>query len=102
MGITESKSQVFILDEKAALYHKRKTKEKKDGWHEMGIPWRNGEPSFDDNYETALSRLKKSRCLKKALKYQMPTTKASKPTERKGTSQKCIKQKKSSGSFRTT
>lgn len=60
MGITESKSQVFILDEKAALDHKRKTKEKKDERHEIGIPWRDGEPSFSDNnyYEMALLRLK--------------------------------------------
>ena len=36
----------------------------------MGIPWRNGEASFDDNYETALSRLKmqEKSLLKKAPK----------------------------------
>ena len=51
-------SQTFTPDEKAALDQAQKTKKKIDGRYEIGIPWRQGEPSFDNNYEMALSRLK--------------------------------------------
>ena len=35
MGIAESKSRVFTPDEKAALDHARKTKQKTDGRYEI-------------------------------------------------------------------
>ena len=58
MGIEEPTSQTFAPDEKAALDQAKKTKKKIDGQYEIGIPWRRVEPSFDNNYEMALSRLK--------------------------------------------
>ena len=86
MGITESKSRVFTPDEKAALDHGRKTKQKTDGRYEIGIPWRQGEPSFDDNYEMALSRLKtqEKSLLKKGPKISEAYDQVIKDYEKKG------------------
>ena len=86
MGITESKSRVFTPDEKAALDHARKTKQKTDGRYEIGIPWRQGEPSFDDNYEMALSRLKtqEKSLLKKGPKISEAYDQVIKDYEKKG------------------
>ena len=58
MGITEPKNQAFTLEEKLAFDHARKTRKKTNGRYEMEIPWRQCEPSFENNYELALSRLK--------------------------------------------
>lgn len=36
----------------------KKTQKLKNGKYEIGIPWRKNEPTFDNNFEFAMSRLK--------------------------------------------
>ena len=70
MGTRELMSQTFTPDEKVALDQAKKRRKKIDGWYEIGIPWRQGEPSSDNNYEMALSRVKvqEESLMKKGLK----------------------------------
>ena len=53
MGITTSTIQTFTVDEKSAFEHAKRTKRVKKECYEIGIPWRQGEPTFDDNYQLA-------------------------------------------------
>ncbi|XP_074645870.1 uncharacterized protein LOC141902130 [Tubulanus polymorphus] len=49
---------LFTSDEKKAIEQTEKTRCFKDGRYEVGIPWRDQEPCFESNRETAFNRLK--------------------------------------------
>lgn len=58
LGIREAADPSFTTEEKAAIDQLSETQQFKNGRYHIGIPWRKGEPTFDNNYDMALSRLK--------------------------------------------
>ena len=57
IGIQDNGDQVWTTDEEAAVYRVEKTRVMMDGRYEVGIPWKENEPKFYNNYEMACSRL---------------------------------------------
>ena len=86
MGITEPKIQAFTREEKLAFDHPWKTRQRTSGRYEIGISWRQDKPSFENNYEMALSRLKmpKKSLLKKIPKVSETYDQVIKDYEKKG------------------
>ena len=57
IGIQDNGDQVWTPDEQAAVSRVEKTRVMMDGRYEVGIPWKENEPKFYNNYEMAYSRL---------------------------------------------
>jgi hypothetical protein len=53
----ETTSPAMTAEEKAAVEKVSESLQSKDGRYEIGIPWKEGEPKFRDNYEVAFARL---------------------------------------------
>jgi hypothetical protein len=53
----ETASPAMTAEEKAAVEKVSESLQSKDGRYEIGIPWKEGEPKFRDNYEVAFARL---------------------------------------------
>ena len=57
IGIKEEATNALTPDEKNAVKKASETIKIDDQRYEIGIPWKDNEPSFTDNYEVALARL---------------------------------------------
>ena len=69
LGIKDGDDQTWTPDELTAVKIAEETQAIKDGKYEIGIPWKKGEPKFDNNFEMAYSRLKN---LEKSLMKKSP------------------------------
>jgi hypothetical protein len=58
IGINEESTRVMTPDEIRAMETAQSTQILKDGRYEIGIPWKEGEPDFRNNFDMAFSRLK--------------------------------------------
>lgn len=58
IGIKDENAQAMTPNELTAVKRAEETLAFKDGRYEIGIPWKEGEPKFENNYDMAYSRLK--------------------------------------------
>ena len=58
LGIKEHTDQPMTIDDKAAIKLVSQALEFKDGRYEVAMPWKDGEPKLDNNFEAAMHRLK--------------------------------------------
>ena len=57
IGIRDNSIRAMTKDETKAMETAQSTQVLKDGRYEIGIPWKEGEPEFKNNFEMALSSL---------------------------------------------
>ena len=57
IGIRDNNIRAMTKDETKAMETAQSTQMLKDGRYEIGIPWKEGEPEFRNNFEMAFSRL---------------------------------------------
>ena len=58
LGIVDKPGQRMTAEERAAAAQVSETLEVRNGRYRIGIPWKEGEPKFTNNYDVALVRLK--------------------------------------------
>ena len=75
LGIKDKTDHVMTLEEKAAVKQVTETLLFDNGRYSISIPWRDGEPKLENNYEVALMRVKRSHLRGKALKLKKSTVK---------------------------
>ncbi len=59
IGIKDGNVRPLTPDEKKAVEIVRSTQTLVNGRYEVGVPWKDGEPDFSNNYDMAYSRLQK-------------------------------------------
>ena len=59
IGIRDTNDTVLTLNDKAVIDRAKETLVFKEGRYELGIPWKKGEPNFEDNYEMVFARLQR-------------------------------------------
>ena len=69
LGIVDKPEQRMTAEERAAVAQVSETLEVRNGRYRIGIPWKEGEPKFTNNYDVALVRLKSQ---EKSLKRKGP------------------------------
>ena len=69
LGIMDKPEQRMTAEERAAVAQVSETLEVRNGRYKIGIPWKEGEPRFTNNYDVALVRLKSQ---EKSLKRKGP------------------------------
>ena len=69
LGIMHKPEQRMTAEERAAVAQVSETLEVRNGRYKIGIPWKEGEPKFTNNYDVALVRLKSQ---EKSLKRKGP------------------------------
>ena len=69
LGIMDKPEQRMTAEERAAVAQVSETLEVRNGRYKIGIPWKEGEPKFTNNYDVALVRLKSQ---EKSLKRKGP------------------------------
>ena len=57
LGIKEHTDQPMTIDDKAAIKLVSQVLENKDGRYQVTMPWKDGEPKLDNNFEAAMHRL---------------------------------------------
>ena len=69
LGIMDKSEQRMTAEERAAVAQVSETLEVRNGRYKIGIPWKEGEPKFTNNYDVAIVRLKSQ---EKSLKRKGP------------------------------
>ena len=69
LGIMDKSEQRITAEERAAVAQVSETLEVRNGRYKIGIPWKEGEPKFTNNYDVAIVRLKSQ---EKSLKRKGP------------------------------